>query len=126
MDFRILLLIVVGGALAIIIVNSAAPKVERVAQTVYLPFDEIQDAADKVCEVDAISEILNRVKKELGDDPQIREIFDQVDSGGMWPECGLIQIYKYLGEESRKRIGPLELICDASHCLQAASFGSKP
>lgn len=126
MDVRILPVIVAAVALAIVIASSAAPKVERAAQTAHSLLNEIQDAADKVCDVDTVYEILDRVRRVFGDDPQIQEIFDQIDSGRVWPECGLAQIYKYLGEENRKRIGSLELICDASHCLQAASSGSKP
>lgn len=108
--------------LAVPVIVDAAHRAQPTAERVSSSLDTMQDGVEKICKVDEA--IYDRVESAFGNDPEVWEILEQRELGQIWSECGLVHLYKYLGEENRKRIGWLELACDVSHCTQ--EMGSEP
>ena len=124
MDLWIIPVIVFVVILVIAIGITAAPAVERTVQTISPSLDKIQGAAGTICEIDAT--IYDRIRNAFGNEPKVMEMLDQINTSPTWSSCGLDQLYKYLGEENRKRIGWFEFACDVSHCTQALGAEPKP
>lgn len=124
MDPRSILIIIVVVGLVIYFGISAAPAVERTTQTVSSSLDKLQDTADTICEIDET--IYGRVRSAFGNDPKVMELLDQINTNPTWSSCGLDQLYKYLGEENRRKVGWYELACDVSHCTQTWGSWPKP
>ena len=93
--------------------------VEVQEKTENISLDTIQDGIGTICEID--DAVYDRLRDGFGDDPEVRKILDQIDSSEIWPHCGLDQLYKYLGEEKRKKIGWHEFVCDVNACLDVAT-----
>lgn len=118
-----MLIIAVAVILAVPVIVDAAYRAQPAAERVSSSLGTVLDGVEEICKVDEA--IYDRVESAFGNDPKVREILEQRELGQIWPECGLGHLYKYLGEENRKRIGWLELACDVSHCTQELGLEPK-
>lgn len=124
MSVGAILFIAVAVILGVVIAIAAMPKVQPVAENVSSSVDKIQDSVSKICKIDET--IYDRVKNTFGNDPRVQQILELQELGHIRPECGLDQLYKYLGEENRKKISGFEMVCDVSHCARMFDSESRP